>query len=97
MVSQQLLLECALAGAAREARSHLEVASEVVEPEPESLQLGFRVHAWREGAALPHLHPTTLCDGCADNACSSCAGLLKRFSNSLTPSKGADPQEGMFC
>ena len=46
--------------------SHLEVASEVVESKPESLQLGFSVHAWRKGAALPNLHPTPLCDVCAD-------------------------------
>ena len=46
--------------------SHLEVASEVVKPKPESLQLGFRVHAWRKRAALPHLHPATLSDSCAD-------------------------------
>ena len=46
--------------------SHLEVASEIVKPKPESLQLGFSIHAWRKGAALPHLHPTTPCDVCAD-------------------------------
>ena len=46
--------------------SYLEVASEVVKPKPESLQLGFRVHAWGKGAALPHLHPATLFDVCVD-------------------------------
>ena len=35
---------------------HLEVTPEVVESQPESLELSLRVHARRQGTPLPHLH-----------------------------------------